>query len=1178
MKTPILVANRSPIRCNFLIRECIFPSLHNRKLQCTNPVCILFPKTKDPRTQIPFFTFWVKDLCTECYFLCNLLGGLLRIKMKWMEGCRAKFRVVTLVLLALCIGLAGLYSMIKPISNGCTMTYMYPTYIPVPIPKNVSSTKYGLHLYHEGWRKIDFNEHLKALSGVPVLFIPGNGGSYKQVRSVAAESDRAYQGGPLERFFYQEASLSLGEGVDFDVTSTPLPYKYTSMLDWFAVDLEGEHSAMDDQILEEHTDYVVYAIHRILDHYKESHDARVKEGAAVSRSPPRSVILVGHSMGGFVARAAIVHPHLRKSAVETVLTLSSPHQSPPLALQPSLGQYYARVNYAWRKGYEVQTSRSGHYLSDPLLSHVVVVSISGGYHDYQVRSNLQSLDGIVPPTHGFMISSTGMKNVWLSMEHQVILWCNQLVVQVSHTLLSLIDQETGQPIPNVQKRLAIFTKMLHSGIPPNFNWLKQPQLPHMPIADGEAESGSLAHRVYSCPSNIHWSDDALERDLYIETTTVTVLAMDGRRRWLDIEKLGSNGKKHFVFVTNLSPCSGIRLHLWPTKGSSVSTLLINKRVLEVTSKMVQIPSGPAPRQVEPGTQTEQAPPSAVFWLHPEDMRGFRYLTISVAPRLAVSGRPPPATSMGVGQFFEPEDGETALSSGSLIRSIFSLKEMMLNEDHPLALNLSFSVSLGLMPVTLSIKTTGCGIRKSEFTAEETGEMEMDRLCKLRCFPPVALAWDVTSGLHIFPNLFSETILVDSSPALWTSSLGSEKTNVMLLIDPHCSYKASIGVNLTAAAKRFSLLYFPQITGFAIAVVFFALMRQARQWELDLPIPSLLSAMESNLRMPLPFLSLAVLPILFALVLSCLISLPLPPAISFITVSTICYLCANGLVAVLISVSQLLFYVSASLHVCIKKRSQTREHNFSSLFTVFLSSKVVRIIRFNPLLVMTLVSLTLVCFAHPALGLILLIVSHTVCCNNSLSSHTQTKELIESGNRSQGGSEQFIPQYDVEISTQFPQKESNSSSLDSAKSYSDTQLEIFNHRHGLLVLHLLATLMFVPSLIAWIQRMGIGQSLPCFLDSVLSIGVLLHGVCDTRPEFNFFLFPFPGIPRWEINLSYGYLLAGYFSYICGLAQAPYRTFYPMATIGIISCAFRIIEKRSREKGEIYHHHRKHSHKH
>ena len=65
---------------------------------------------------------------------------------------------------------------------------------------------------------------------------------------------------------------------------------------------------------------------KILDQYKESFDARAKEGAANAASLPRSVILVGHSMGGFVARAAVVHPRLRKSAIETVLTLSSPHQ------------------------------------------------------------------------------------------------------------------------------------------------------------------------------------------------------------------------------------------------------------------------------------------------------------------------------------------------------------------------------------------------------------------------------------------------------------------------------------------------------------------------------------------------------------------------------------------------------------------------------------------------------------------------------------------------------------------------------------------------------------------------------------------------------------------------------------------------------------------------------------
>lgn len=52
-----------------------------------------------------------------------------------------------------------------------------------------------------------------------------------------------------------------------------------------------------------------------------------------------------------------------------------------------------------------------------------------------------------------------------------------------------------------------------------------------------------------------------------------------------------------MFVTNLSPCFGVRLHLWPGKGKSTLDVAASKRVLEVTSKLVLIPSGPAPRQV-----------------------------------------------------------------------------------------------------------------------------------------------------------------------------------------------------------------------------------------------------------------------------------------------------------------------------------------------------------------------------------------------------------------------------------------------------------------------------------------------------------------------------------------------------------------------------------------------------
>uniref|UniRef100_A0A5B6ZJW4 GPI inositol-deacylase n=1 Tax=Davidia involucrata TaxID=16924 RepID=A0A5B6ZJW4_DAVIN len=1102
-----------------------------------------------------------------------------------MQGFKAKFRVAALVIISIWIGLAALYGLVKPISNGCIMTYMYPTYIPISSPENVSSVKYGLYLYHEGWKKIDFNEHLKKLSGVPVLFIPGNGGSYKQVRSLAAESDRAYQGGPLERTFYQEASLTLEEGgANLDMAGYLLPNQYSHMLDWFAVDLEGEHSAMDGRILEEHTEYVVYAIHRILDQYKESRDARVREGAAISGNLPKSVILVGHSMGGFVARAAIVHPHLRNSAVETVLTLSSPHQSPPVALQPSLGHFYSHINHEWRKGYEVQNSGTGHYMSGPLLSHVVVVSITGGINDYQVRSKFESLDGIVPPTHGFMVSSTAIKNVWLSMEHQVILWCNQLVVQVSHTLLSLIDSETGQPFSDTRKRLEIFAKMLRSGIPQSFNWLMQSQSsqksPRLPIQDGKDVAGSQLDTLSACPSNVRWNDDGLERDLYIQTATVTVLAMDGRRRWLDIQKLGSNGKSHFIFVTNLVPCYGVRIHLWPEKGKSASDLPVRKRVLEVTSKMVHIPSGPAPRQIEPGSQTEQAPPSAVFWLGPEDMLGFRFLTISIAPRPTVSGRPPPATSMAVGQFFNPEEGERDFSPQMLLLSTYFQKDIILKEDHPLALNLSFTISLGLLPVKLSLKTTGCGIKKSGLPVEESGELENGRLCKLRCFPPVALAWDTTSGLQIFPNLYSETIVVDSSPALWSSTRGSEKTTVLLLVDPHCSYKTSVALSVTAAASRFLLLYCSQIVGFSIAVVFFALMRQAHAWEFDQPIPSMLSAVELNLRMPLPFLFLAILPIVIALFLSFLMSQPFPPFISFITVSTVCYLFANGTLIILVLISQLVFYVAAIIHVFIKARWQGREGNFFFVFihwfldlsTGFLSFRVVRVLRVNPLLVTALAAISLVCFVHPALGLFILLSSHALCCHNALSSfltasfrsHAQSKD-----------SEQIAYGYDGGLNKHLPLDENCSSSPDSARSFGDTQLEIFHHRHGLLILHFLAALMFVPSLVAWLQRIGMGQSFPWFLDSALCIGVIVHGICDSKPEFNFFLFPFPG---WEVRLSFAYLLAGYYSFLSGLALAPYRALYAMAAIGVISFAFRIIQRRYREKGDARVSIRKHSHRH
>jgi len=112
---------------------------------------------------------------------------------------------------------------------------------------------------------------------------------------------------------------------------------------------------------------------------------------------------------------------------------------------------------------------------------------------------------------------------------------------------------------------------------------------------------------------------------------------------------------------------------------------------------------------------------------------------------------------------------------------------------------------------------------------------------------------------------------------------------------------------------------------------------------------------------------------------------------------------------------------------------------------------------------------------------------------------------------------------------------------------------------------------------WLQRIGMGHSFPWFLDSALCIGVILHGILNSKPEFNS-MFSFPEIFGKEVRLDFIYLLAGYYSYVAGLGLVPYRVFYAMAAIGFISCAMRILYRRSREKGEPRFGRKKRSHRH
>lgn len=128
------------------------------------------------------------------------------------------------------------------------------------------------------------------------------------------------------------------------------------------------------------------------------------------------------------------------------------------------------------------------------------------------------------------------------------------------------------------------------------------------------------------------------------------------------------------------------------------------------------------------------------------------------------------------------------------------------------------------------------------------------------------------------------------------------------------------------------------------------------------------------------------------------------------------------------------------------------------------------------------------------------------------------------------------------------------------------------------LHLNILWVFTLPILLGLQRIGTNQSFPWLLDSFLCIGVILHGVCNSKPEFNSYLFSLFGQSRSEIRLDFIYLVAGYYTYMCSLALAPYKVFYAMATIGAISFALRILQRRTKEKGEPHFGGRKHSHRH
>ncbi|CEG81595.1 hypothetical protein RMATCC62417_15779 [Rhizopus microsporus] len=197
------------------------------------------------------------------------------------------------------------------------------------------------------------------------------------------------------------------------------------------VDLNEELTAFSGQHVLDQANYVNAAIQTILNLYHGRVD---------------SVIIVGHSMGGIVARTLMRLPNYVPNSVRTILTLATPHTSAPVLLDPVLYRLYQDLSQFWGPG---QFTKGG------TLRNVTLVSIAGGSLDNIVHSDSTGVHSIVPESHGFAVFSTSIPFVWTESDHMAILWCNQLVKRLAATLVNIRD-----PAMSVHDRMNVFNQHL----------------------------------------------------------------------------------------------------------------------------------------------------------------------------------------------------------------------------------------------------------------------------------------------------------------------------------------------------------------------------------------------------------------------------------------------------------------------------------------------------------------------------------------------------------------------------------------------------------------------------------------------------------------------------------------------------------------------------------------------
>ncbi|XP_069839661.1 GPI inositol-deacylase isoform X2 [Dendropsophus ebraccatus] len=147
-------------------------------------------------------------------------------------------------------------------------------------------------------------------------------------------------------------------------------------------------------------------------------------------------------MGGLIARALFTSKNFKPQLINLIITQATPHVMPVLPIDYYLTDFYALVNDYWN-------------LNANKLQNITLLSVAGGFRDYQVRPGLTFLPSLKIKNSALSVVTTAIPRTWASTDHLSIVWCKELILATSRALFDLIDEDTQQITEDSNKRMAV---------------------------------------------------------------------------------------------------------------------------------------------------------------------------------------------------------------------------------------------------------------------------------------------------------------------------------------------------------------------------------------------------------------------------------------------------------------------------------------------------------------------------------------------------------------------------------------------------------------------------------------------------------------------------------------------------------------------------------------------------